>query len=204
LTTGRIAAVHGRFNFAQLTAESRYTLQRAAPFPLRIAPFHGDVNPHLILGSLGGRTRVLNTNGTSTETVLHIDHRRMSLYFIYPYIIYPSRLKIAPFHGRIWTPSNARFLEPIGAQTTNSIAIVSAVSCTAHRSVSLYVTCCTKKSEHMTSRVFAETTHVVAAPHGFASVAITPPRRSYTFQVSSKSLQGFLRHRQKSKFGHFH
>jgi len=39
--------------FAQLTAESRYTLQWTAPFPLKIAPSHGDLNLYLIHGSLG-------------------------------------------------------------------------------------------------------------------------------------------------------
>jgi len=39
--------------FAQLTAESRYTLQRAAPLLLKIAPSHGGSEPHLIRGSLG-------------------------------------------------------------------------------------------------------------------------------------------------------
>jgi len=29
--------------FAQLTAESRYTLQQAAPFPLKIASSHGGI-----------------------------------------------------------------------------------------------------------------------------------------------------------------
>jgi len=31
--------------YAQLRAESRYTLQRAARFPLITAPSHGDLNP---------------------------------------------------------------------------------------------------------------------------------------------------------------
>jgi len=30
---------------AQLTAESRYILQRAAPFPLKVATSRGDLNP---------------------------------------------------------------------------------------------------------------------------------------------------------------
>ena len=42
----------------------------------------------------------------------------------------------------------------------------------------------------MTSHVFAETTHVVAAPCGFVCVVI--PRRSYRFQVSSKCIHRFL------------
>jgi len=50
----------------------------------------------------------------------------------------------------------------------------------------------TKKSRHVTSHVFAETTHVVAAPCVFACLVI--PRRSYIFQVSSKTIQGFWSH----------
>jgi len=46
--------------FAQLTAESHYTLQWA-PLSLKIAPSHRDLNPHLIHGSLG--PPVLNPNG---------------------------------------------------------------------------------------------------------------------------------------------
>jgi len=38
--------------FAQLTAESPYTLQWALLSP-KIAPSHGDLDPHLIHGSLG-------------------------------------------------------------------------------------------------------------------------------------------------------
>jgi len=32
----------------------------------------------------------------------------------------------------------------------------------------------TTKPQHVTSHVFAEITHVIAAPHGFACVAIPP------------------------------
>jgi len=41
--------------FAQMTAQCPYTVQWATPSPLKIAPSHpmGDVNPHLIHGSLG-------------------------------------------------------------------------------------------------------------------------------------------------------
>jgi len=48
----------------------------------------------------------------------------------------------------------------------------------------------TKKPQHVTSHVFAETTHVVAPPYGFACMVTS--RRSYILQVSSKSIQGFL------------
>jgi len=42
-------------------AESPYTLQWAAPFFLKIAPSHGDLDRHLIHGSLA--PRVHNPNG---------------------------------------------------------------------------------------------------------------------------------------------
>jgi len=35
---------HG-LHVAQLTAEVHYNLQQATPFPLKIAPFHGDLDP---------------------------------------------------------------------------------------------------------------------------------------------------------------
>jgi len=39
--------------FAQMTAEYPYTLQGTAPSSLKIAHFHGNLDPHLICGSLG-------------------------------------------------------------------------------------------------------------------------------------------------------
>jgi len=39
--------------FAQLTAECRYTLQRAAPFPLKLILPMGDLDFHLARDSLG-------------------------------------------------------------------------------------------------------------------------------------------------------
>jgi len=39
--------------FAQLTAECPYTSQWDAPFPLKIAASHGDLDPHLTHDSLG-------------------------------------------------------------------------------------------------------------------------------------------------------
>ena len=53
----------------------------------------------------------------------------------------------------------------------------------------------------MTCRVFAETTHVVA---GHVDLHVwSYPRRSHTFSVSSKSVQGFWSH-GRSKFAVFH
>jgi len=58
----------------------------------------------------------------------------------------------------------------------------------------------TKKPQNVTSHIFAETTHVVAAPHGFACVVIST---AHIFQVSSKSVQGFWSP-LRSKFAHSH
>jgi len=43
----------GSAAFAQGTAECAYTLQRDGPFPLKIAPSHGDLDPYLIHGVFG-------------------------------------------------------------------------------------------------------------------------------------------------------
>ena len=43
--------------FGQLSAGCHYTLQWATPSPLKIAPSHGDLDPHLIRGSLGPKSR---------------------------------------------------------------------------------------------------------------------------------------------------
>ena len=68
--------------FAQLTAESRHSSQRTAPFPF----------------------------------------------------------KIASSRGRIWTPSNTRFLVTTRVLNRNGISIISAVFCSAHGRAYLYVT----------------------------------------------------------------
>jgi len=47
--------------FAQLTAESRYTLQRAAPFPIKIVPFRGGSEP-LSDKQFLSSTQILNPN----------------------------------------------------------------------------------------------------------------------------------------------
>jgi len=49
--------------FAQITAECPYTLQWDALFPLKIAPSHGDLYPHLIHGSW-----ILGPPESSTQT----------------------------------------------------------------------------------------------------------------------------------------
>ena len=59
------------------------------------------------------------------------------------------------------------------------------------------------RNQNVTSHMFIETTHVVAAPCGFAWVVI--PRRSYIFHVSSNSVQVFLSLGGRgSKFTHSH
>jgi len=57
--------------FAQLTADSLYTLQRAAPFPPKIAHSHGDLDPHLTHGSLTGPTGVKIPNGITIGSAVY-------------------------------------------------------------------------------------------------------------------------------------
>jgi len=47
--------------FAELTAKSRYTLQRAASCPLKIAPFHVDVDFHLMHDPFGSSVPITET-----------------------------------------------------------------------------------------------------------------------------------------------
>jgi len=53
-----------------MTAECPYTLQWDAPFPLKIAPSHGDPNPHLIHGSLGPPESSIQTASQSVQPFL--------------------------------------------------------------------------------------------------------------------------------------
>jgi len=50
--------------FSQMTTECDYTLQYDAPFPLKIAPFHGGSKPPFNTWFLGS-TQVLNLNSIS-------------------------------------------------------------------------------------------------------------------------------------------
>ena len=57
--------------FAQLTAECPYTLQQAAPSPLKITSSHGgNPDPHLIHGFLGPREFLIQTACRSVEPFL--------------------------------------------------------------------------------------------------------------------------------------
>ena len=77
---------------AKLTAESHYTLQRAAPYPLIIA----HLNPHLIRASLG-YTRIFNENGISIGLAVFAQLTAVCLYTLQGAA--PSSLKIARSHG---------------------------------------------------------------------------------------------------------
>jgi len=85
--------------FAQLTAESTYTLQWATLSP-KIAPSHGRSGPHL--------TRFLrpiqdhNLNGIWIISAVFAQMTVVSLYSTMGRTFPP--LKIAPSHGRIWNP----------------------------------------------------------------------------------------------------
>jgi len=53
--------------FAQLTAECRYTLQRAAPSPLQITPLYGDLDPHLTHDPLSPSEPTIQTASPSVQ-----------------------------------------------------------------------------------------------------------------------------------------
>ena len=52
-STSQMAVRSVQLFFAQIMAESPYTLQWAAPFPLKTVPSHGGSEPHLIHRFLG-------------------------------------------------------------------------------------------------------------------------------------------------------
>jgi len=56
--------------FAQMTAECPYTIKWEESFPLKIAPFHGDLDPHLIHGSLGPPESSTQTTSRSVQPFL--------------------------------------------------------------------------------------------------------------------------------------
>jgi len=87
-------------------------------FALKIAPFaHGDLDPHLIHGSLGlyETTTQLNQFGS-----LHSSQQSVPARYSGP-PIFP--LKIAPSHGVIWASSNTWFLGPTLVHTRNCFSI---------------------------------------------------------------------------------
>jgi len=56
--------------FSQMTAECPYTLEWAAPSPIKIAPSHGGCEPHLIRGSLGPPESLTQTASQSVQPFL--------------------------------------------------------------------------------------------------------------------------------------
>ena len=56
--------------FAQMTAECPYTLQWDAPFPLKLAAFHGDLDLHLTRGSVGPPGSSFQTASRSVQPFL--------------------------------------------------------------------------------------------------------------------------------------
>jgi len=63
--------------FAQFTAlrrQSRYTLQQAAPFPLKIVPSHGNLNPHPIHGSMGPTDSATQMIGSAVFAQFTTEH----------------------------------------------------------------------------------------------------------------------------------
>jgi len=81
--------------FALCTAEYRYTLHRAAPFPLKITPSHGDLDPHLTHDSLGPSEPTTQTASQSVQPFLHSSPQSVPIL----YNGMPLLLKIASSHG---------------------------------------------------------------------------------------------------------
>jgi len=109
--------------FAQLTAESRYTLQRGRPFPpLKLSLPTGDLDLHLMVSSAHQNpqpTRHLHRFSRFCTT-----HLRVSLYFT---MDHPFPSQIAPSHEGIWTSSNTWILGPTQVVNPNGISIGLAV-----------------------------------------------------------------------------
>jgi len=105
--------------FAQLTAESAYTLQWA-PLFIRIAPSHGGYGPARCFWPM----RAHKPNGTpSVQPSLH--RWPWSVYYLQWFAYFP--LKIAPSHVGIWTSCNTWLFGPTRVPNTNGNLIVSAV-----------------------------------------------------------------------------
>ena len=115
--------------YAQLTAESPYTLQRA-PFSPKFPLSIGDLDPHLTHDSLGPYEPITQTasNGISIGSAVF-----PQMITECPYTLQwdaPFPLKIVPSHGAIWTPSpssNTWFPGPTRILRPNGISISSAV-----------------------------------------------------------------------------
>ena len=111
--------------FAQLTAESCYTSQWSAPFPLKISPSHGR-------SGHPSYTVMVPWAHPSPQPKRHLDwfshvctgDLRVSLYFT---MVCPFPLQNCPFPLRIWTPCNAWFIRPTPVLNPNGNSIASAV-----------------------------------------------------------------------------
>ena len=82
--------------FAQITAECRYTLQRAAHYPLKLSIPMCDLDLHLTYDSLGPSKPTTQSASRSVQSFLHIWPQSVPiLYHGTPL----SPIKIAPSHG---------------------------------------------------------------------------------------------------------
>jgi len=105
--------------FAQLTAESLYTVQWAH-FP-KIASFHGGSGPHLIHDSFGPSKPTIQVACWSVQPFCTYDCS-------VPILYNGTHLtKTAPSHGGRWLPSNTWFLWPTWVLNPNGISICSAI-----------------------------------------------------------------------------
>jgi len=104
--------------YAQLTADSSYTLQWAASSP-KNCPFPWGIStPHRIHGSLGPHEST--TQMASQLVQPFFQGSRQSIPIIYNRPPFPQ---IAPFHGEIWTPSNIWLFGPTQVLNPNDIAV---------------------------------------------------------------------------------
>jgi len=114
--------------FAQLTAESAYTLQ-LAPYPPELPLPMGDLD--LPCNTWCFRPMPANNpNGTSIGLTVFAQMIAECLYCLQWFACFP--LKIAPSRVGIWTSCNTWFIGPTGVRNTNGNLIVSAVFCRAH------------------------------------------------------------------------
>jgi len=113
--------------FAHITAVCpyRHTLLWA-PLSPKIAPFHGDLNPHLTYNSLRPSKTATYGNGISIDSAVFAQMIVECPYTLQWDAHFP--LKITPSHGGYEPPLNTWFTGPIPVLNPNGISIGSAVS----------------------------------------------------------------------------
>jgi len=115
------------------TVHGRVTIQRAAPFPLKIAHSRGHLDPYLIHGFLSPPESILSTNGISIDLAVFF-RGRQSVSILYNGPPLPSKL-LRGSRSHLMHDS-LRQSEPITQTASRSLQLF----CTAHHRVSLYFT----------------------------------------------------------------